>query len=297
MSLEIVSATVAEVIEFNPTLRAIRFVPDKGGLACYAPGDYLFVRVPTVAEENSLSTIRSLNGQPPNNASKQNVGGSEMENKRAVLWDFDGVLFPTEELRDQVHQEVVGRFGGHISPDFYKEIGGAGRAHDEVRGEFIRASGITASPEKYTRILQKILRQKLMSLVSTPGVWELLSALQAKGYLQAVVSSSLRSEVLPALIKAGLASFFSTVVCGDEVARKKPAPDGYLMALEDLEIHPAQAVAIEDSRSGIDAALAADLRVIAFRHEYNEGHDFVGANLVIVSFTRQARVLRLYLGL
>lgn len=220
-----------------------------------------------------------------------------METKRAVLWDFDGVLFPTEELRDQTHQEVVKRSGGQISPNFYKETGAAGRAHEDVRKQFIRASGITASSEKYTRLFQKILRQKLPNLVPTPGVAELLSALQAKGYLQAVVSSSPRSEVLPTLVRSGFAPFFTTVVCGDEVARKKPAPDGYLTALGDIEMHPAQAVAIEDSRSGIEAALAADLRVIAFRHEYNQDHDFVGANLVIDSFTRQARALKLYLGL
>lgn len=63
MPLEIVLATVVEVIEFNPTLRAIRFMPDTGGLARYAPGDYLFVRVPA-ADENSPSAIRSLNSMP-----------------------------------------------------------------------------------------------------------------------------------------------------------------------------------------------------------------------------------------
>lgn len=59
MPLEVMSATVIEVVEFNPKLRAIRFVPDEGILAEYCPGDYLFVRAPA-AREKSMSSIRSL---------------------------------------------------------------------------------------------------------------------------------------------------------------------------------------------------------------------------------------------
>lgn len=214
-----------------------------------------------------------------------------MDTRRAVLWDFDGVLFPTEELRDQVHRAVVKRFGGQISPDFYKEIGGAGRAHEEVRAKFIRASGTAVCEEGYTRVFQQILMRKLLDLDPTPGVAELLAALQAKGFLQAVVSSSPRSEVLPTLVRAGLSPCFETVVCGDDVARCKPAPDGYLLALEDLEVHPAQAVAIEDSWSGIEAARAASLRVIAFRHEYNQDHDFSKASGIITTFEGLEEIL------
>lgn len=220
-----------------------------------------------------------------------------METRRAVLWDFDGVLFPTEGLRDRTHQAVVEQCGGQTHPNFYKEIGGGGRAHEEVRAEFIRASGIAVCEERYTRLFQKLLRCKLPDLDPTPGVAELLAAWQAELYLQAVVSSSPRAEVLPTLVRAGLSPFFEAVVCGDDVARRKPAPDGYLAALRNLEICPAQAVAIEDSCSGIKAACAAGLQVIACRHEYNRAHDFTGANLVICSFTRQAKVLKLYLDL
>lgn len=63
MSLEVIPATIVEVIKFNRSLRAIRLVPDEGRLANYCSGDYLFVRVPTVGED-SVSSIRSLTQEP-----------------------------------------------------------------------------------------------------------------------------------------------------------------------------------------------------------------------------------------
>lgn len=83
MSLEVVSATVSEVIKFNPTLRAIRFVPDSGELAPYSPGDYLFIRVPTLAEKNSFSTIRSMNGKPQVRA--YSLSSSPMQNFYEII--------------------------------------------------------------------------------------------------------------------------------------------------------------------------------------------------------------------
>ncbi|MBI4050308.1 MAG: HAD family phosphatase [Candidatus Doudnabacteria bacterium] len=205
--------------------------------------------------------------------------------RRAVLWDFDGVLFPTEGLRDETHQEVVHALGGQISPDFYRKIKGAGRAHEEVRAEFIQASGIKATPEKYTRIFQKVFQQKLRSLAPTPGVMKTLCRLQTRRYLQAVVSSSPRLEVLPPLVRAGLVPFFDTVVCGDDVIRPKPAPDGYLKAVADLETQSLAGVAVEDSWSGVEAASTAGLKVITFRHEYNLDHDFSKACQVVIELT------------
>jgi beta-phosphoglucomutase-like phosphatase (HAD superfamily) len=55
---------------------------------------------------------------------------------------------------------------------------------------------------------------------------------------------------------------FDAVIPGDRVARGKPAPDGYVAALQHLQMAPAQAIAVEDSRHGIAAARAAGLTVI-----------------------------------
>jgi HAD superfamily hydrolase (TIGR01509 family) len=66
-----------------------------------------------------------------------------------------------------------------------------------------------------------------------------------------------------ALATAGIADAFDTIVTSDDVAASKPAPDLYLLACERLGVPPADALALEDSASGIAAAKAAGLTCIA----------------------------------
>lgn len=60
--MQTVPARIIEVIEFNPKLRAIRFIPEDEALANYQPGDFLYIRVP-ISEEDSASTIKSLSNK------------------------------------------------------------------------------------------------------------------------------------------------------------------------------------------------------------------------------------------
>jgi beta-phosphoglucomutase-like phosphatase (HAD superfamily) len=77
---------------------------------------------------------------------------------------------------------------------------------------------------------------------------------------------------------------FAAVVAGDAVARKKPAPDAYLAALERLGISAAQAIAFEDSRAGVDSARAAGLAVVAVPSAWLAGDDLSAADLVVEHF-------------
>ncbi|MEI9813948.1 MAG: HAD-IA family hydrolase [Acidobacteriota bacterium] len=88
---------------------------------------------------------------------------------------------------------------------------------------------------------------------------ELLAAL-APRYRMAVVSSSFRSEILPAIERAGLLPLFVTVITGDDARNLKPAPDLYLLAVERLGTR--NALVIEDSDAGVAAGLAAGLEVL-----------------------------------
>jgi beta-phosphoglucomutase len=78
-----------------------------------------------------------------------------------------------------------------------------------------------------------------------------------------VVSGATLEEIAPALRAAGLDQFVSAMVTVDDVARGKPNPEGYLIALELLGAGPEGSVAFEDSEPGIEAALAAGLRCVA----------------------------------
>ena len=83
---------------------------------------------------------------------------------------------------------------------------------------------------------------------------ELLQELHGK-LPMAVVSSSNRREVEPALQVAGIRDFFDVLVCGSEVANLKPAPDPYLKAAELLQ--STRPLVVEDSAAGVKSAQAA----------------------------------------
>lgn len=87
-----------------------------------------------------------------------------------------------------------------------------------------------------------------------PGARELLQELHGR-YGIAVVSSSARREVQPALEAAGVWEYFGAAVCGSEVQRLKPAPDPYLRAAELLNAR--RPLVVEDSAAGVASAQAA----------------------------------------
>ena len=91
----------------------------------------------------------------------------------------------------------------------------------------------------------------------------------------AVVSGTWRENIEAVLDAAGLADHFETIVAKEDVMAVKPAPEAYHLALERLRISARSSVAIEDSPSGIAAARAAGIRVIAVGHRRTFG-DWVG---------------------
>ncbi len=214
--------------------------------------------------------------------------------KRAVLWDMDGVLVPTEPLRAKAHAETVRRFGGNVPETFYLEIGGAGRAHEEVRSIFMSAGGIIKVPtEEYAKVFQSYFRQLLCGILPNPGVLGALSVLWTRSHLMGVVSSSSAEEVNFILQESGLDrfGFFGAVVTGDDVTNRKPAPDAYLLALARFSIEAEHAIAVEDSESGIGSAVSAGIRTIAFRHEYNADQDFSRASRVVTTLKGLEEIL------
>jgi HAD superfamily hydrolase (TIGR01509 family) len=93
------------------------------------------------------------------------------------------------------------------------------------------------------------------------GAQELLEALAAEGTPMALVTNTQRALTDRALNSIGH-QYFSVTVCGDEVARGKPAPDAYRRAATLLDLHPSECLAIEDSVTGTAAAESAGCPIL-----------------------------------
>ncbi len=208
-----------------------------------------------------------------------------------MLFDLDGVLVSTEELKALAHTDTVASYGGILEPWQYRAE--MGRAYDDVIDAFIRRTGIDADPAEYSQAFRSaylgLLRARLQL---TPGATALLAGLGKQGYRLAVVSSSLRWMMDEILSRTRLGRFFDAIVSAEDVSEEKPSPEPYRLALERLSLKPCNAVVVEDTQSGVTSGTRAGLIVIAVKHEYNIDHDLSRATMVLDSLADTPRVLR-----
>ncbi|MEJ1296392.1 MAG: HAD family hydrolase [Candidatus Sedimenticola sp. (ex Thyasira tokunagai)] len=124
------------------------------------------------------------------------------------------------------------------------------------------------------------------------GVRRLLSEAQACGLRLAVVTTT-TPENVTALLENGLGkgseAMFEVIAAGDVVPAKKPAPDIYLWAMEQMNLRPDQCLALEDSHNGLRSVLSAKIcSVVVTVNGYTRDEDFTGASLVVDQFGEKA---------
>jgi HAD superfamily hydrolase (TIGR01509 family) len=179
----------------------------------------------------------------------------------AIVFDLDGLLLDSEQLWDEVREELARERGGRWSERAQADM--MGMSSPEWSRYMHDVVGLSESPdeiaEEVVRRMEARYRERLPLI---PGARVAVERLAARWPL-ALASSSNRPLIDLALETGGLAPFFAATVSSEEVARGKPAPDVYLEAVRRLEVDPARAAAIEDSRNGIRSAHAAGLCVVA----------------------------------
>ena len=119
-------------------------------------------------------------------------------------------------------------------------------------------------PEAKARTYEIYLELVPSQLEAFPGAIEFARECRRAGILVAVASSADKIKVQANLEKIGLPiKFWNAVTWGEEVKKKKPAPDIFLITAEKLNVLPDQCVVIEDAVNGIQAAHTAGMRCIA----------------------------------
>jgi len=184
----------------------------------------------------------------------------------AVVFDLDGVLLDSEQVWDEVREELV------------KERGG--RWHEQVQTEMMGMSSVEWSrymhdeldlpepPEEISaEVVQRLDEVYRKRLPLIDGAREAVERLAARWPL-GLASSSNREVIDLVLDLSGLARFFRVTVSSEEVPRGKPAPDVYLEAARGLGVPPERCAAVEDSHNGIRSAKAAGMRVIAIPNQH-----------------------------
>ena len=180
----------------------------------------------------------------------------------AILFDFDGVLVDSEPVHFACWREVLLPFGIDLDWETYRQrcIGIADRAMLETLCALAKPPlDIDRLWAQYPRKKARFRERMMQRETSRPELCELLQSLET--YRMAVVTSSGRSEVEPLLKAAGIRRYFDAVVCGEDVERRKPAPDPYRKAAQLLGA--VRALVVEDSAAGMESGKAAGFDVLA----------------------------------
>jgi HAD superfamily hydrolase (TIGR01509 family) len=185
----------------------------------------------------------------------------------AVVFDMDGVLVDTEHLWDEVREELTEEWGGRYTREAQEAM--MGMSSLEWSRYLHEKVGLREPPEVINdEVVRRMLARYATDLPVVPGAVDAVRRLAAEGLRLALASSSNRELIDAVLLRLRLSALFEATVSSEEVARGKPAPDVYLEAARRLGLDPTRCVAIEDSASGIRAAHAAGMRVIAYPNRH-----------------------------
>jgi HAD superfamily hydrolase (TIGR01509 family) len=214
-----------------------------------------------------------------------------------LILDVDGTLAETEGIHRRAFNAAFTEAGLDWYWDHrtYKKLlrttGGKERIQAFGRTRCLRTRlsdlDVATLHRLKTRHYRRLIAQHTCRL--RPGVARLIRNSLARGQTLAIATTTTLSNIddlLSVALDPNWRNLFAAVVAGDDVARKKPAPDAYLEVLARLGCPARDCLAIEDSANGLKAATSAGIPVLISRSEYFRDDDFSGALAVVDDLTQ-----------
>jgi beta-phosphoglucomutase len=185
----------------------------------------------------------------------------------AILFDIDGTIVNTDPIHYQLWYKSLLTYGIEIDEVFYKSRI-SGRLNLEIIKDILPQLS-PAESQNFATEKETLFRQLAHQLEPLNGFWELLAWTETHQLKRALVTNAPRLNAEFMLNVIGIKEAFQTIVVAEECPAGKPNPIPYQMALQNLGIKAEEAIALEDSPSGIRAAVVAGVRTIGITSTQN----------------------------
>jgi HAD superfamily hydrolase (TIGR01509 family) len=217
----------------------------------------------------------------------------------AVLFDLDGVLCDSEPFIAAAAAEALWRrYGIRVAREEFAPFVGAG--DDRFLAGAAVAHGVTADLAIDKPLTYEIYLELIQgALEPVHGGADFLAELRAAGIRLALATGSSRAKLEGNLAAIGIpASTFDAIVSADQVQRKKPDPETFLLAAAMLGVEPSRCLVVEDAVNGVHAGIAAGASVLGITSTQAEGAlRAAGAFATAADFTVLPEEVRSALGL
>jgi len=230
---------------------------------------------------------------------------------QALLFDVDGTLADTERDGHRPAFNMAfkaARLDWYWDEALYGELLAVTGGKERIRYYLEKFNPEFSKPGCFNDFVKNLHASKtkfytqLMAEGRIPlrvGVERLINEARNEGMRMAIVTTT-TPENVTALLKSTLGSesesWFEVIAAGDIVPAKKPAPDIYLWALEQMNLMPEDAIAFEDSLNGIKSSAAANLKTIITINGYTKEDDFSQAQLVLDQMGDEQRAFTVLSG-
>jgi HAD superfamily hydrolase (TIGR01509 family) len=202
----------------------------------------------------------------------------------ALLFDLDGTLTHSDPVHFATWAELLQGYGLTIDDAFYQTHFN-GRLNEHIIQDLLPQLSVDEGIQ-LSRFKEAEFRRRAAALVPMAGLGPVLDWMNQRELKRAVVTNAPRDNAYFMLQTLNLQDTFPIVILGEELDRGKPDPLPYSFALDNLDVAPGEAIAFEDSPSGVRAAVAAGILTVGLASSQPpEVLRDAGATLVISDFS------------
>ena len=204
----------------------------------------------------------------------------------AILFDLDGTIANTDPIHFAVWQDILSQYNLNIDRAFFqKHI--SGKTNTQIANDLLPQ----LSPEEAWQLaIDKEVRYRKLAKIlhPMPGLGKILKFTDTASLKRAVVTNAPQENAVHMLENLQLTDVFPLVIMAKDAPPGKPDPAPYQLALSRLGVKSQNAIAFEDSPSGITSAVAAGIYTIAIASTHEPSHLLeLGASMAIQDFNSE----------